>query len=692
MDLFQSTLFEGPFIPHGHCYLWKPNLVWLHITSDALIATAYYLIAAALLYFVQQRDDVPFKRLFWLFAAFIGACGTTHLLEIWTLWFPTYWLSGGMKALTALLSIWTAAELIPRIPGALVAPNTLKFEALSQSLQQEIVEREAAESAVEALNQNLEQRVVDRTRSLQKITTDTENQLQDEQAARSDLEAALQNLQYATERLDIALDAAQMGSWDWNLDQQQLYWSPKTEAIMGFAPGTAKPNYDAWAERVHPDDLPRVEAAITHTVQTQQRLSEEYRLIWPDQSLHWVMSQGRMVRSPIDGAQRLVGTIQEISARKRAVLDLKASESRFRSVFEQAAVGMARLSADGRWLQVNETFCDLLGYTADELISKTFQSITDPADHALDNHYYQQLTQAEIDSCRFEKRYLHKDGTAIWTLVTVSIERSNSGEAIAFIAVIEDIRGLKQALTDLQTRANELEEVNALLALTTTTLKERNAELDQFAYVASHDLKAPLRAIANLSEWIEDDLGKQIPAENQRQLVLLRNRVHRMEGLINGLLEYSRVGRQECQAEAIAVDQLLAGIIDLLSPPPGFTISIQGDMPTLKTNRTALNQVFSNLISNAIKHCDREDGCVHITAQDQGRFIQFAVKDNGPGIDPKYHERIFAIFQTLKARDELESTGIGLSIVKKIVEAEGGTIQLESALGQGATFRFTWPK
>ncbi|MEL6384157.1 MAG: PAS domain S-box protein [Cyanobacteria bacterium J06626_18] len=428
------------------------------------------------------------------------------------------------------------------------------------------------------------------------------------------------------------------------------------------------------------------------TLQTQELLSEEYRLIWPDQSLHWVVSQGRLVRSSADEAPRLVGTIHEISAAKQAELDLRASESQFRSVFEQAAVGMTRLSAEGRWLQVNERFCNLLGYTAEELMGKTFQSITDPDDAAQDEHYYQQLLRAEIYSCRFEKRYLHRDGTPIWTMVTVSTERTDDDEVTAFIAVIEDIRDLKQALIDLQARATELEEVNSLLALTTATLKDRNIELDQFAYIASHDLKAPLRAIANLSEWIEEDLGRQIPEENQHQLALLRNRVYRMEGLINGLLEYSRVGRQACHAEAVAVGQLLTDIIDSLSLPPEFTVAVLGDMPTVKTNRTALEQVFSNLISNAIKHRDHDDGCVQITAQDQGNFIQFAVIDDGPGIDPQYHDRIFAIFQTLKARDELESTGIGLSIVKKIIEAGGGKIQLESALGKGATFRFTWPK
>lgn len=691
MNWLQSlSSLGGSFIPHGHCYLWQSNLVWLHGVSDAVIALAYYLISLTLLYFVQQRQDIPFRGLFWLFAAFIAACGTTHVLAIWTLWFPTYWISGGVKAFTALISLWTALQLIPRIPQLLATPNALELETLNQSLSQQIAERQAAEAAVKQLNQELEQRVAQRTQVLEQSQQKNECLLQREQVIRSQLEDALENLHNFTERLNIALSAAQMGSWDWSLETQHLYWSPKTEEIMGFVPGTAKPSYAAWADRVHPEDRPKVETALADAQQNQQLFSEEYRLLWPDDTQRWVLSQGKAIASPQGKPVSLIGVVQDITARKQSEIALKNSEARFRAVFEQAAVGMARLSARGDWLQVNQTFCDLLGYTADELIGQSFQSVTAVEDVAQDAHYYEQLMNAELHSCQFEKRYLHKNGTPIWTMVTVSTERTEAGEVMAFIAVIEDIQQLKQARTDLQARATELEEMNAILALTTATLKNRNAELDQFAYVASHDLKAPLRAIANLSEWIEEDLEGQLPEANQHQLSLLRSRVHRMENLINGLLEYSRIGRRKDQVKAIDLHQFLKEIIDSLSPPPGFTISLPEHSSPLTTNPVALRQVFANLISNAIKHHDQDHGHIQITAQDRGDQLEFAVTDDGPGIAPEYHEKVFTIFQTLKARDEVESTGIGLSIVKKIVESAGGTIHIESDLGQGTTFRFTW--
>jgi signal transduction histidine kinase len=210
--------------------------------------------------------------------------------------------------------------------------------------------------------------------------------------------------------------------------------------------------------------------------------------------------------------------------------------------------------------------------------------------------------------------------------------------------------------------------------------------------VASHDLKAPLRAIANLSEWIEEDLQGQLPAENQQQMHLLRGRVHRMEALINGLLEYSRVGRMNAPVERVSVPKLLNEIIDSLVPPATFTIELAPHLPTFKTKLLALRQVFSNLLSNAIKHHDAADGRIQVSVKDLGYFYEFAVADDGPGIHPNYHQKIFTIFQTLQARDVKESTGIGLAIVKKIVETEGGTIRIESQENQGATFYFTWPK
>jgi len=224
-------------------------------------------------------------------------------------------------------------------------------------------------------------------------------------------------------------------------------------------------------------------------------------------------------------------------------------------------------------------------------------------------------------------------------------------------------------------------------------LERSNKELDQFAYIASHDLREPLRSVDNLSKWIANDLGsEQLPPSTQRHLRQLRRQVLRMQDLLDNLLKYSRAGRDGGELLPVDLGKMSRDLVRLFDRPEQFEVVVEQEMPTVTTAKIPLEQCLRNLISNAIQHHNREDGQVKVSCRDAGDFVELIVADDGPGIAPEFHERIFNMFQTLRPRDEFESSGMGLAIVKKIVETHGGTITLQSSEGNGATFALLWPK
>lgn len=416
MSELLNHLLAIDYIPHGHCYRWQTNLVWLHVSSDSLIALAYFWIPVMLLYFVSNRRDVPFSWIFMLFTLFIVLCGMTHLLEVWTLWHPHYWLSGSVKAVTAMVSLFTAAELFPLIPKALALPSPAQLEAANRALEQEIEERKQIEQELRQYKQHLQDLVDRRT---------------------AELANANQQLQL------------------------------------------------------------------------------------------------------------------EIAKRRK-------SQAR-----------LAQLLAE---------------------------------------------------------------------------------------------------------------------------VKSANQELNDFAHIISHDLKAPLRGISNLVDWLLEDYSDRLDNAGQEMLIKLARKTHLLQNLIDGVLQYSMVGRLKEENVEIDLNLLLPEAIALVSPPDNIKIVIETELPTLQAERTRILQLFQNLLSNAIKYIDKQQGKVRVGCRRASSQIEFWIADNGRGVEEKYFNRIFQIFQKLPSNNHSESSGIGLTIVKKIVELYGGEIWLNSALGQGTTFFFTLPK
>ncbi len=1074
LEFLNQYLSSGNFIPHGHCYLWKPALVWLHLLSDSLITVAYYSIPVMLIYFIRQRRDVPFTPIFWMFGAFIAACGTTHLLAVWTLWHPIYWVSGTVKAFTAFISLYTASELFELIPQALNLPSPEELQEANEQLSAEIQERKKAQAEILTLNAELEQRVAERTAELEVSNQLKERALISERQAREEAESSKLESQNFASRLTLAMEIAKMGSWDWDLKTGKILWTPYHEIIFGYEPGRGKYLYEEWRERIHSEDLAGVEEDLIRAKTEKRNYEGEYRVIWPDKSLRWVFSLGRFLYQEDGIAARMVGMsiditdrkqseerfrvsqelsldafailrslrddsgyivdfewiylnpkageilknqpeklvgqtllsvlpgnkydsemfdryvrvvesgephdieifydsegirgwfrnmavklddgiaifFSDITERKYAEIAIKESEKRYATLAQLSPVGIFRCDRSGNCFYVNESWLLMTGLSCEEAKGNGWVRAIHPDDFPRVEEQWRRLIGEHL-AFELEYRLRKPDGSNIWVLGQALPEIETQGEIISYIGTVTDISASKQneaqrreaerALRESQRfiqriaettpgllyiydlkegrniyvngqvstilgydqsyiqgifvaqllehfhpddviqrsdflrrleasqdnevysfefrflcgdgqwrwlcsyetvfsrdsqgkpleilgialdvsqrklaeidlyKANERyqlataavncliydvdltsrtvertaamadivgytpeeadlsidwwtsiihpDDVNDLLRRfylklktvdryseeyrvrhkcgdyrwvrdqgllvrdiegtpirmvgsttditeakeaqlelerqerelrqLTELLKKRNQELDGFAYIVSHDLKAPLRAIANLSEWIEEDLEGILSEDNRQQMALLRQRVYRMESLINGLLDYSRAGRDQLTAQDVNVENLLVEIIDSLSPPKSFEILVTSPMPRFTAKRLLLSQVFANLIGNAIKHHHRAGGKIIIGVRDEGDFYQFTVQDDGPGIPPEYHAKIFGIFQTLKDTESNESTGLGLSIVKRIIETEGGAIELESAPGKGSRFRFTWPK
>ena len=485
---------------------------------------------------------------------------------------------------------------------------------------------------------------------------------------------------HAERRYRALIEATTQIVWNTSPDGHFISEQPSWSAFTGQS--FAEYRGWGWSAAFHPNDRVRIDELWLASLRDLTPFEMQQRLRRADGQYRHMSVRAIPILNPDGSVQEWVGVHTDITDRIHAELALRESEEQFRSTFEQAGVGIAHVGLSGRWLFVNDKMCEITGYSSAELLSSNFQDITHPDDIPQDRQNIRQILAGEIQIVKFEKRYRHKLGHYIWINLTGTVRRDEAGDPLYFIASFEDINDRKQAEFALQAQTLEL-------AKTTTKLELRNQELNRFSYVVSHDLKAPLRAIANLSEWIEEDLAEAIDPTIHKHLDLMRSRVHRLEALIDGLLEYARVGNTQTSLETFSVEDLLTEIVDSLGIPSSFTIELPSALPPITTNRTLLHQVLANLIGNASKHHHRPDGRIRLSVAPTPDLWEFTVADDGRGIAPEYQDRIFGIFQTLADPDK-KNTGIGLSIVKKIVEERGGKISLDSQLGEGCTFHFTW--
>jgi PAS domain S-box-containing protein len=351
----------------------------------------------------------------------------------------------------------------------------------------------------------------------------------------------------------------------------------------------------------------------------------------------------------------------------------KNEEEQFKVMIRTSLDAFLISNMRGRILEVNDAYCEMTGYSRAELLTmntadlKTLETPEESARH---------ITRLlETGSDRYETRKRRKDGRIQIVEVSSNYSKFHGGLIYSFL---RDITERKQAEEQRDRLLREVEGANE--------------ELRNFAYVVSHDLKAPLRAIGSLADWLSTDYADKFDAEGREHMRLLISRVRRMDGLIDGILLYSRVGRVKEAVVAVDLNRLVREVIDLLAPPANFTVTVDDQLPTVMAEPTRIQQVFQNLLSNAVKYMDKAEGKIHVACSEEGAQWRFSVADNGPGIRQEHFGKIFQLFQTLAPRDRVEGSGVGLALVKKIVEMYGGDVWVESTVGTGSTFFFTLPR
>ncbi len=441
-----------------------------------------------------------------------------------------------------------------------------------------------------------------------------------------------------------------------------------------------------WVEHcVQPNDRQRAAAALQRLFSGKEEQIDgiELRLRRIDGGQRIIDWSGRILRSQNGRIAGLICSGADMTARRQSEQSLHDAQEAFQATFEQAAVGIAHVAPDGRLLRVNRRFCAILGWTQEELLAKTIMDITHP-DH-LERSYAKAMNlaaQPKQENYSMEKQYLHQDGSTVWVNHTVSLVRDSKSHPLYYISVIEDIQARKAMEEALRER--------------TELLVRSNKELDDFAYIASHDLKEPLRGIMSYSTFLLEDYGGTLGSEGRERLKTMGDLAGRLSDLTDDLLTFSRVGRLALACRHVDLNQLVEDVLATLQvglEEDRVTVRISKPLPTIICDAVRMREVYYNLITNAARYNDKEDKWVEIGALhpwNDPRQLLFYVCDNGIGIRDRHIGKIFTMFKRLHSGSKFgRGTGAGLAIVKKIIERHDGHIWVESVEGEGTIFFFT---
>lgn len=694
MQVICAAFFAaGVFNPPGYDDLRMPMLGSLHAVADVLIALAYYAMSALFVVCVCKRRDLPFHPLYLVVGGALIVCGTTHMAAVWTLWYPTYWLVGGLKVVTAALLMVMNGLLMHFIPKILALPSPVQLAQVSSQLRAQVHQRQHVETALRQAHEALARDGEERAAALAKANASLEAEVAERKGVEEALPAAVAEAIHTDRRRSGAIIGRQSLLFenltdgvmilddegriiDWNAAAERIFGYSKTE-ILGQMPTML---YSAEVGPHTAKDIHRAFAQGEH---------------WSGETSCLRQDGGQRtcetVIVPVQGAQglfiaRLVVN-RDISERKQVEQALRDSEQLYRSMFENNPLPMWAYDLETlAFLDVNDAAIDRYGYTRDEFLAMTIKDIRPPADVPALMENIAQL-DSDFDAPDFW-RHLKKDGSIIDVEVT-SHAISLTGRA-ARLVLAQDVTSRLQIEAEIR-RLNE--ELERRVDERTAQWAATNHELESFSYSVSHDLRAPLRSIDGFSLALMEDDHDHLTSQGQDYLRRIRSATQRMSELIDALLVLSRVARIEVQYEVLDLSRMALTITDELrrqDPSRDVQWVIAPHLPT-KGDPRLLRIVLDNLLGNAWKFTSKRDAA---NIEFGGQLLAdgtpvFFVRDNGAGFDMAYADKLFGAFQRLHRMDDFPGTGIGLATVQRIIHRHSGRVWAKGGIDQGATFYFT---
>jgi PAS domain S-box-containing protein len=511
------------------------------------------------------------------------------------------------------------------------------------------------------------------------------------------------SLRQSKERFELVAKATHDSIWDWNLLTDEIWWNEGFKALFGYNEEDIENTVDSWYSRVHPEDKERIVGGIREVIDRGgKNWSAEYRFRRKDGSYATVYDRGYVLHNEEGKAYRMLGSMQDVTERKEAVEALRRSEERLQKALSIETVGVIYFDLEGGIHDANAAFERMSGYPRqafqsgavrwDQLTPPEFMEATLTSREEL-------LTKGQ--NTPYEKQYIRPDDSRWWGLFAG--KRLSEGECVEFVVDITDQKEAEAGLErKVRERTADLEKLNE-------ELKRSNAQLEDFAYVASHDLKEPVRKVHFFSDRLKDELSGKLTDAQLRLFERIEYATQRMGLLIEDLLTFSHLSRGISHQETIDLNKkvrLVLEDLELTIQEKGAKITID-PLPTIRGHRRQLQQLFQNLLSNALKYSKMDvapqihihgrtlkghESPVPLREEDQERvFHLLEIRDNGIGFEPKDAERIFGMFQRLHGKAEYEGTGIGLAIVQKVVENHGGYTWATAQPGAGATFHVLLP-